>query len=52
MSDDRQTDSAERAQQDADEMGMTEDDERAARENLDVTGHPVRDKLGNEDGAS
>lgn len=44
--------SAERAQDDANEMGMTADDEHAAKEQLEQTGEPIRDKLGNEDGAS
>jgi hypothetical protein len=33
-------------------MGMNEDDERRAREQVDNTGEPQRDALGNEDGAS
>ena len=45
-------DSAERAQADADKMGMNEDDERAAQDKLERTGEPPRDRLGNEDGAS
>ena len=52
MTDTPAPDSAQRAQQDADEMGMTEDDERAAKEHFDATGEPIRDRLGNEDGAS
>jgi hypothetical protein len=46
------TESAKQAQADADTMGMTEDDEREAREQADTTGEPQRDALGNEDGAS
>lgn len=52
MSNDAETDSAQRAQRDADSMGMTADDERAAKNQLEKTGEPVRDGLGNEDGAS
>jgi hypothetical protein len=50
--DPKDTASAERAQREADEMGMNEDDERAAKERQQKTGEPVRDRLGNEDGAS
>ena len=46
------TDSARRAQEDADTMGMNEDDEREARQKAKTTGEPQRDALGNEDGAS
>ncbi len=52
MSNDAAADSAQRAQDDADSMGMTADDERAAKDRLEKTGEPVRDALGNEDGAS
>ncbi|MFN2562657.1 MAG: hypothetical protein ABR571_15355 [Jatrophihabitans sp.] len=48
----KDTDSAKRAQQDANSMGMNEDDEREARERAEKTGEPQRDALGNEDGAS
>lgn len=44
--------SGQRAQQEADQMGMTEDDEHAAKEQFEATGEPIRDRLGNEDGAS
>lgn len=46
------TDSATRAQKDADTMGMNEDDEAAAKQQWDERGEPHRDALGNEDGAS
>jgi hypothetical protein len=46
------SDSATRAQSDADEMGTNDDDERAAKDRLERTGEPQRDSLGNEDGAS
>lgn len=47
-----QTESAQRAQRDANDMGTTETDEHAAQEHLDRTGEPERDNLGNQDGAS
>jgi len=40
------------AQRDADDMGMTPDDEKAAEDKLHREGEPQRDRLGNEDGAS
>jgi hypothetical protein len=46
------TESAQRAQRDANTMGMNEDDEKAAQKRLEEAGEPVRDRLGNEDGAS
>jgi hypothetical protein len=46
------TESARRAQDEANQMGMTEEEERAAKEHQAKTGEPVRDRLGNEDGAS
>ena len=46
------TDPAGQAQAGADRMGMNEDDEREAREQVEQTGEPQRDALGNEDGAS
>lgn len=52
MTDDAGKSSAQRAQDDADEMGMTPDEEHAAKEQLEQTGEPIRDNLGNEDGAS
>lgn len=52
MTDDAGKNSAQRAQDDADGMGMTRDDEHAAKERLEQTGEPIRDDLGNEDGAS
>lgn len=52
MTDETAKSSAQRAQDDANEMGMTQDDEREAKEQLEETGEPVRDRLGNEDGAS
>ena len=52
MSDAGETESARRAQQDADEMGMTSQDEHEAKERFESTGEPVRDALGNQDGAS
>lgn len=48
----KHTESAQRAQREANEMGMNADDERAAQERQNKTGEPVRDRLGNEDGAS
>jgi hypothetical protein len=44
--------SFEKAQREANEMGLTEDEERAAKEKLDTTGEPQRDRTGKEDGAS
>lgn len=44
--------SAQRAQEQADEMGATEDDDRRADEHFDRTGEPERDNLGNQEGAS
>lgn len=53
MSDtDGKTGSAQRAQDQANDVGMTDDDERAARDEFDRTGEPQRDNLGNQDGAS
>lgn len=52
MSEPSDTDSAQRAQEQANEMGSTEDDERAAQEHVDRTGEPQRDNLGNQEGAS
>jgi hypothetical protein len=46
------TDSAKRAQADANEMGMNEDDEREAQKRLDEQGAPGRDRLGTESGSS
>lgn len=46
------SESAKRAQSDADGMGTNDDDERAAKDRLERTGEPERDGLGNEDGAS
>ena len=43
---------AERVQDEANEMGVTEDDEREAKKRFDETGEPVRDNLGNQEGAS
>jgi hypothetical protein len=43
---------AEQVQRDVDQMGMNEDDEKAAQQRLEKTGEPVRDRLGNESGAS
>lgn len=45
-------DRAERVQQEADDMGMTEDDERRAQKRQDETGEPVRDSRGKESGSS
>lgn len=47
-----ETESAQRAQRDADEMGTTKADEKAAKKHFDRTGEPERDNLGNQDGAS
>jgi hypothetical protein len=47
----KQTPSGAKTEQDANGMSMT-DDEREARERFEKTGEPVRDKLGNADGAS
>lgn len=46
------TGSAQRAQEQANEVGTTEDDERAAHDEFERTGEPQRDRLGNQDGAS
>jgi hypothetical protein len=41
-----------RAQKLADESLVNEDDEREAKERFEKTGEPVKDKLGNQSGAS
>lgn len=46
------TGSAKRAQDDADQMGTTEDREHDSQERVDAAGEPERDRLGNQDGAS
>jgi len=43
---------SDRSEREGDDLGMTEDDERAAQEKLAREGEPQRDRLGNEDGAS
>lgn len=35
-----------------DAAGLPKDDERLSQDQIDDTGEPVRDRLGNEDGAS
>jgi hypothetical protein len=35
-----------------DEAGLPKDDERLIREQIEETGEPIRDRLGNADGAS
>ena len=52
MSDQPENGSAARAQREADEMGVTEDDEAAIHEEFEATGEVPRDKLGNQEGAS
>lgn len=38
--------------QQRDEAGLPKDDERLIREQIEETGEPIRDRLGNADGAS
>ena len=52
MSDLPKDGSAARAQREADDMGVTEDDEAAIDEKFEATGEVPRDKLGNQEGAS
>ena len=47
-----QTESAQRAQHNADHMGETVVDQHSSQEHIDETGEPQRDNLGNQDGAS
>ena len=46
------TESARRAQSDAEQMGTTEDLEHDEQERVDDAGEPDRDRLGNQEGAS
>jgi hypothetical protein len=43
---------AETPSQDRDEAGLPKDDERLIREDVEETGEPIRDRLGNADGGS
>jgi hypothetical protein len=52
MTEPSETESAQRTQRDADDMGTTEVDEKAKKEHFDRTGEPDRDSLGNQEGAS
>jgi hypothetical protein len=35
-----------------DRAGLPKDDERLSRENIERTGEPIRDRLGNQEGGS
>jgi hypothetical protein len=43
---------ADELSQERDAAGLPKDDERLSQDQIDSTGEPVRDRLGNQDGAS